>query len=476
MHSLSLKWRIGICMTILLFVIIAAISVVAYIGFRKSQLRNLDNRLQSNVDAIIALIESEDSLQESRKAIHAFLNPKNDSNNSVYRIWLENEKGYFAASLSSQEWLSDFIFELAKVPSVKKYQLINAQNEAEHYRLVWAKLPDPRQSGQIKHPVNIMIAIHSGNIIAEMGRFLEALLILGAITILGSLGLTFWILHWGLKPVANLTIQMNEVSAKTLEKLSTTIPNSPTELRPFVRAWDRMLGRITLAIQQQRRFTADASHELRTPLTIAKSTLQTALSQKRSSEAYESAMEETLEDLSRVQHLVEQLLALAHLDDIIDQSNWEILDLGVLVADVCEQYQPLAGQRNCTLKYQVYSARINGSDEQLRRLFANLIDNAIKYGPAGSQVLVSMQTLSECINITIHDQGGNIPQIEQQKIFERFYRIRKIGKQSSTGSGLGLALAQEIVQKHQGSITAHSDPKTGTDFVVTLPCGPDLSL
>jgi len=469
MHPLSLKWRIGICMAILLFVVIAAISVVAYIELNKSLLRNLDSRLHSDVDAIIALIESEDSLQEARKEILAFLHPNPESDNSVYRIWFENEKGYFAASQLSQEWLSDFISKFAKAPSVKKYQLISARNEAEHYRLIWAKLPDPRQNLQIKHTVNIMIAIHRGHILAEMGKFLEALLTLGTITILGSLGLAFWILHWGLKPVANLTVQMNEVSAKTLEKLSTTMPDSPSELRPFVRAWDRMLGRLAMAMQQQRRFTADASHELRTPLTIAKSTLQTALSQKRSSDAYESAIRDSLEDLARLQHLIEQLLLLAHLDDIKDPSDWHTVNLEDLVGDVCEQYLPFVEQKNGTLKYQACPAKVNGSDEQLRRLFANLIDNAIKYGPPGSEVAVSMRTLDGFINVSIHDQGGDIPQDEQKNIFDRFYRIRTTREQTSTGAGLGLALAQEIVQRHLGSITAHSDPKTGTDFVVTLP-------
>ena len=469
MQPLSLKWRIGINMSILLFVVIATISVVAYFELKKSLVRNLDDKLQSDVDAIVALIESEDSLEKVQKAIHAFLNPKSGLEDSVYRIWFENEKEYFAASQSSQEWLSSLISKPTKIPSSGKYQFINIQNEAKYYRLIWTKLPDPRQMVQIKHPVNIMIAMHSGHIIGEMGKFLKVLLILGIITILGSLGLKFWILHWGLKPVANLTVQMNEVSAKTLEKLSTTMPDSPSELRPFIRAWDRMLGRLALAMQQQRHFTADASHELRTPLTIAKSTLQTALSQKRSTDIYKSAMEDSLKDLARLQHLVEQLLALARLDDITDQPNWKEIGLGDLVADVCEQYQPFAEQKDCTLKYRVCSAQINGSDEQLRRLFANLIDNAIKYGPAGSEISVSMHILNECINITIHDQGGNIPQSEQQKIFERFYRIRKTRKQSPAGAGLGLALVQEIVQRHGGSITLHSDPKTGTDFIVTLP-------
>ncbi|MHC4258898.1 MAG: sensor histidine kinase [Planctomycetota bacterium] len=469
MRPLSLKWRIGICTAILLFVVIAAMSVVAYIELNKSLVRGLDNTLLADVETIIALIESEDSLQEVRKEIDAFLNPKTVSGSSMYRIWFENEDEYFAASQTSQEWLSSLISKFAKVPSAGDHDFASADKGADHYRLVWARSPDPRQDPLVRHTVNIVIAVNSRHVISEMAEFLEVLLIFGIITVLGALGLVSWILHWGLKPVADLTVQMNEISAKTLERQSPDVPNSPAELRPFVLAWDRMLERLALAMQQQRRFTADASHELRTPLTVAKSTLQTTLSQERSSGAYRTAMEQSLEDLAKLQHLIEQLLELAHLDDITDQSQWETIDVGDLVADVCERLVPVAEQGKGTLKWQVCPARTSGSDEQLRQLFANLIDNAIKYGPPGGEVLVSMRCLDGFINVSVHDDGGGIPQEEQKNIFDRFYRVRETRSQTAAGAGLGLALAQEIAHRHRGSITVYSDPGRGTDFVVTLP-------
>ncbi|UCE47554.1 MAG: hypothetical protein JSW47_18390, partial [Phycisphaerales bacterium] len=106
MRSLSLKWRIGILTTSLLVVVIALLSTVAYLELKKSLFRTLDSTLSSDVDAIVALVESEDSLAEARKEIDAFLNPKNSSDLTVYRIWFEGENDYVAASSSLERWPS----------------------------------------------------------------------------------------------------------------------------------------------------------------------------------------------------------------------------------------------------------------------------------------------------------------------------------------------------------------------------------
>ncbi|UCF15310.1 MAG: sensor histidine kinase N-terminal domain-containing protein [Phycisphaerales bacterium] len=469
MRSLSLKWRIGILTTSLLVVVIALLSTVAYLELKKSLLRTLDNTLNSDVDAIVALVESEDSLAEARKEINAFLNPKNTSDQTMYRIWFEGQNDYIAASSSLERWPSRLFAEIPPVASVGQYETLNAQADGIHYRLIWAKLPYPRQFAPTDSAVNVVIAIHSSHIIGEMKEFLEVLLVLGTGVIVGSFILTSWILRWGLKPVANLTGQMDDVSGRDMEHLERTIPESPSELRPFVTAWDSMLERLALAMQQQRRFTADASHQLRTPLTIAKSTLQTSRSRRRSPEVYVSAIDETLEDLGRLEHLIEQLLALARLDDISAQPDWQKLDLRALTLDVCQEYATLAEAEDIALRSNVPAVQVEGNDEQLRMLLSNLVDNAIRYGPSGGEVFVSVGCSNGFVNISVHDQGGTIPTDECQHIFERFYRIRKAVRDGSTGSGLGLAIAQEIAHRHKGSIRVTSDLESGTEFVVTLP-------
>jgi signal transduction histidine kinase len=175
-----------------------------------------------------------------------------------------------------------------------------------------------------------------------------------------------------------------------------------------------------------------------------------------------------LEDLERLEHLIEQLLALAHLDDIAGPSGWRTFDLREVVSEICEQYTPLAENENISLKWDLCSAEVKGNEDQIRILISNLVDNAIKYGPAGGEVLVSMRRLNGLVRVSVHDQGGNIPEKEHQHIFERFYRLRTTGQRTSRGSGLGLALAQEVAHKHQGRIEVISEAVRGTDFVVTL--------
>ena len=469
MRPLSLKWRIGILTTSFLVVVIALLSTVAYLELKKSLFRTLDNTLNSDVDAIVALVESEDSLTEARKEINAFLNPKNSSDKTIYRIWFEGENDYVAASSVLERWPSILFAEIPSDPPVGQYESRNTEVDKQHYRLMWAKLPDPRQYAPTDGAVNVVIAIHSSHVIGEMKEFLEVLVVLGGAVIIGSFILTSWMLRWGLRPVARLTSQMDDVSGTNVEKLTPTIPESPSELHPFVNAWDGMLARLALAMQQQQRFTADASHQLRTPLTIAKSTLQTARSRRRSPDVYESAIDETLEDLGRLEHLIGQLLALARLDNISAQSDWQRLDLRALILEVCQEYATLAEAENVALKWNVRSVQVEGSDEQIRMLLSNLVDNAIKYGPTGGEVLVSVDCSDGFVNISVHDHGGSIPRDECKHIFERFYRMRKTAGSDSTGSGLGLAIAQEIAHRHKGWIRVASDLESGTKFVVTLP-------
>lgn len=456
-------------MAIMVVAIIAVLSVAAYVQFHETLKKGVDSALLSQADAVTASMTSDDSLLEARREIQAFFGPINNSQSPVYRVWFEDEQEDYVASSSQENWPLDWNPQSAEAPAIGKYKFFEAWRDEIPYRVLWIRDQDSGTSSPTKWPLNIVIAAYDGHVDSQIGDFLKVLAVLGVVIVILSIGATLWILKWGMKPIDGITTQMNDITGKNLSQLSSYVTDSPAEMRPFVQAWDQMIARLALAMQQQRRFTADASHELRTPLAIVKSTLQAARSRKRSTDAYESAIDQSLEDLERLEHLIEQLLVLAHLDDIKSQSEWETVYLGDLVADVCQQHLPIAKGQGGSLKWQVCPSKVNGSDEQLRRLFANLIDNAIKYGPKASEVSILMHSVNGLVNVLVHDKGGSIPKKEQKHIFDRFYRVRKKRTRASTGSGLGLALAQEIAQKHRGSINVQSNPKTGTDFVVTLP-------
>lgn len=470
MRPSSLKRRLLISLGILVIVIITVLSVTAYIQFRETLRRGIDTTLLSQAKAVAVSIAADDSLLEARKEIQAFLGSTSDSEHTIYRVWFEGEQEDYVASCTQEDWPLDWTPQSVAAPPMGEHTFFEAWHGKEPYRLIWVRGSESSADGARTYQLNTIIAAYDGHIDYQINDFMKVMLALGGAITLLSVVATLLILKWGMKPITGITMKMNDITGKSLSQLSSFVSDSPVELKPFVRAWGQMIERLAVAMRQQRRFTADASHELRTPLAIVKSTLQASRSRKRSTEAYESAIDQSLDDLGRLEHLTEQLLALAHLDDIEAESDWEVVDVKEVVDSVCEQYVPLAKQAGGNLTWEGCPVRVNGSIEQLMRLVANLIDNAIKHGPESGNVSVSMHLQDNLVNVLVHDDGGSIPRQDQERIFGRFYRGKKGLRTTVSGSGLGLALAQEIAHKHNGCLTVRSGPKSGTDFVVTLPC------
>ena len=476
MRRCSLKLRLGLGMAAMLAVTVVMLSLSAYLEFQESLFDLLDRSLGSQAKAIEATISSAKTSSDLNEEIQSLLGQVSGSKGPVYRIWIEGQAKDF--DLSSHEvWPLNWSWLAEKAPppgQSKFFNVLNIQRNDRSYRLLWERVIFPGQGLSAERILNIVIANYCGDINNAIDSFVKLSFLVGGFVLLSSIIFTLLMLYWGFKPVKQITDQMNRITGKNLSDLSLYMPASLPELEPFVRSWNQMIERLVLAMKQQQRFTADAAHELRTPLAIAKSTLQAARSSQRTGEKYETAIDKSLEDLARLEHLSEQLLTLAHLDDISGPSDWQDINLRELIIEVCEKYLPLAAQHAANLQWQLCEASIRGDTEQIMRMLGNLIDNAIKHGPAGGEILVSLQTVGEFIKISVHDQGGQIAPEEWQLIFDRFHRIHKSRDRSAGGSGLGLAIAQEIARRHKGEITLHSSPESGTNFVVMLPSNPQI--
>lgn len=466
----SLKLRLGLGIAAMLAVAVVMLDLSAYLKFQDSLFNLLDRSLDSQAKVIESIISSPKTSHDLHQEIQSLLGQTSGSKGPVYRIWLEDQAKDL--DLRSHEvWPLNWSWQVEQAPAPgqkKFFNVLNVQRIDRAYRLLWVRMISPAQGSLTKRILNIVIASYSGDINNAIDGFVKLSFLVGGIVLLSSIIFSLLMLYWGFKPIKQITNQMNRITGKNLRDLSLHMPASLPELEPFVRSWDQMIERLTLAMKQQQRFTADAAHELRTPLAIAKSTLQAARSSQRTGAEYETAIDKSLEDLARLEHLSEQLLALAHLDDISGISDRQELNLKELSTEVCEQHLPLAAKYQAHLRWQLCEASIRGDAEQIERMLGNLIDNAIKHGPAGGEILVSSQKVGEFIKISVHDQGGQIPPEDRQLIFDRFFRIRKSRARSTGGSGLGLAIALEIARRHKGEITLHSSPESGTDFVVTL--------
>jgi len=470
MRLKSLKIRIRLCIALLTTAVVTVLSGVAYHEFRESLWRNMDLTLQSDLQQIRGLLLSNVSDDEMEREIQSFLNPKGAFQKIDYQVWLENTADNAVDPLIASDIYSAFVRNAIAPPSPPDFILADLKRNNQTYRAIWAAYPNPEDASlQTPSRLNIALAISSKNAYGEVGEFVRVLVIASAIVIWAAFGLTHHILRWGLIPINSLAERMNQITQENLNAIKQDDAGIHQELRPFVKSWEAMLARLADAMNEQKRFIADAAHELKTPVTLLKSTLQLAHSRKRTTDYYEETISNALEDIERLNSLIGQLLHLSRLENREGLDQWETLRIDGILDDVIESYKPLWQEKGFMLDRLLQRAEINGNAIQMRQLFCNLIDNAVKYAPPRTTLTVAVQVEHSRVAVRIQDEGGSIPEQECQLLFNRFYRVSKARDRSSGGSGLGLAIAQGIAKLHAGSITVTSNSQNGTIFVVVLP-------
>jgi heavy metal sensor kinase len=248
------------------------------------------------------------------------------------------------------------------------------------------------------------------------------------------------------------------------------VPVTPDEVGRLAATFNRMLDRLERSFARQRQFTADASHELRTPLAMLTSEAELALSRERTADEYRQALSSVRSDADRMTRLVNELLLLARAEAGQEQLELEPLALDELAADVVEAMQPLAETRGVRLERGCLEAvRVRGDQSRLTQLLVNLVDNGLKYTPAGGRVTVSVGPEDGQAVLRVADNGPGIAAEHLPHLFERFYRVDKARSRAAGGTGLGLAISRWIVEAHGGQVSVASQTGAGTTFTVQLP-------
>jgi two-component system OmpR family sensor kinase len=257
--------------------------------------------------------------------------------------------------------------------------------------------------------------------------------------------------------------------------LGERLPHSGTndEIGRLVDTLNAMLARIEQGMEAQRRFTADASHELRSPLSRLRTELELALRRPREPAAYVETLHSSLEEVESLTLLVEELLVLARLDAGQERDAAETVSLNVLAEEAVRRLEPLARERRLEISLTPappVAARVARGAASLA--LANLLDNALKFSPAGTTVRVSLRADVEANEavLSVADSGPGIRGDELPHLFERFYRGATARSDEKTpGLGLGLALSQAVVHAHGGRIEAANDAGGGARFDMRLP-------
>jgi signal transduction histidine kinase len=227
----------------------------------------------------------------------------------------------------------------------------------------------------------------------------------------------------------------------------------------------KSLAPLNEAFDRQHAFVAHASHELRTPLAVIRANAEYLQTDNPDSVEIADIVSET----DRLSALVDALLALAR-GEAADRPQRDLFDLASVVDGAVESMQSLAGERGVLLARESESGLlVEGDRDQLRQLVLILLDNALRYTPAGGSVEASAGRAGEWATIRVSDTGIGIDGDAVDRIFDRFYRADEARNRDSGGAGLGLAIARQLVEEHGGRIAVESTPGKGTTFTVRLP-------
>lgn len=272
-----------------------------------------------------------------------------------------------------------------------------------------------------------------------------------------------------LRPIEELTEALERTDVSNLDN-SVARSGNGDELDRMTAVFNRMKERLGLSFTQAREFTLNASHELKTPLTIMYGTLEQMITREEAAEPERERIASLLEEVQRLSSIVSQLSFLARADAGLLPSAREPVALHELVRDLAEETVMLAtGLEIRVTLSDCKSVRVAGDKMRLHQLLLNLADNAVKYNERGGSIEMALYQRGQEVLLTLINTGPALPPDLRRRVFERFFRGDLAHNGAIEGSGLGLSIAQSIVEAHQGSIHYDVLPDERTQVTVVFP-------
>jgi len=274
---------------------------------------------------------------------------------------------------------------------------------------------------------------------------LASLLLPELLLVAASLAVVWFGVRHGLVPAERLRNEIVSRSPKDLRPIAES--TSPNELRPIVHAINELLQRLSSALGGQRQFIADAAHQLRTPLAVLRARIELAMD---GDSVPPQTLHELLSATERTTHLANQLLSLARAEHIHTSADIDdAVDLEQLAIELAEDWVPYAARRDIELTFELTVAVARGNRAEIRELLANLLDNALRYTPAGGLVTVRSRATASTAILEVEDNGPGIAAEFRDKVRTRFYRLDNA---PGDGCGLGLAIVDEIASAHDAQL------------------------
>ena len=472
----SVRVRLTLWYAGLLALFLVLLSLITYFIFWRSTLQRTDSDLAELSEAFLSTVQAEmldnygpDAAKQAtqvaiaehrfRDHVFAVLDPKGGLLTSSQDLPNEASPAGLLSSAPFHKLLA------ASAGADRWFE--NMKGGRSGYRAFVRKFPLKGQT----YTLVILQSLHAQQEMLEEVQATFAWVIPIAI-FLASIG-GYFLAKKSLAPVVAMSSQAGRIGAKNLhERLP--IQNAKDELGRLAASFNELLERVDQSFERQRRFMSDASHELRTPAAILRGESEVALSRtERPAEEYRESLAVLHAEAQRLTQIVEDLFTLTRADAGQYPLSPQEFYLDELVGDCTHAARSLALAKQITLTCEALEELPIRADEALlRRMILNLLDNAIKYTPAGGRVTVSCEPSGSEYALSVTDSGPGIPADLQQRVFERFFRADKARTRSENdggGAGLGLSIARWIAEAHQGRLILARSDSSGSTFTALLP-------
>lgn len=286
----------------------------------------------------------------------------------------------------------------------------------------------------------------------------------GGIMLIGG-----WLTGRALRPVNKISEAAERIAKGDLSQRIDVGRHLDTELGRLATVLNATFARLEAAFARQRQFTGDAAHELRTPVTVLLTHLQNIAATEELTGENRDALEACQRAVQRMRNLIEALLHLARIDQGPDITPLTSFDLAEIARETVDLITPLAEARNMKIRSALKPARTVGDADSVGQVISNLLTNAVQYGKAGGEIVISTSQSGGQAVCVVSDDGPGIAPEHHGSLFDRFYRVDRSRNSREGRAGLGLAISKAIVVAHGGEIHLKSEPGEGASFTIRIP-------
>jgi len=472
----SIRFKILAWYMLLLAITLLSFSAVLYGSFSKALVNNLDGLLSLRAEGVADSVRAYWHDKDKASDMKPFLD--------IARGWVDEKirdpelMNVFVRILSSKAETLVATKSMPFLAPIPKSDLEDVLAGEDSFNSLGGILADAKKSrfrvhtrpviedGKVAYLIQTaapikLIFLASGNLMVILFILMPLTIILAGLPGVLLAGLT-------LKPVDTMINTLKHITAENL-KLKIHIPDTKDEVRRLADTFNDMIERLDRSFSSQQNFIKDISYELKAPLFILRREIAVALSKPSSEKEYEAILRRGLEELDRFSEIVDNLIILARFDNSQMPIEIKKVNIALIVGEVLKAAKAAAAEKDIVISSFLQDAIVlDGDEERLKKLFANLVDNAIKHTHRNGSVTVAAHREKDLVSIMVSDTGIGIPEDELSYVFDRFYQVNR-SRSLKNGFGLGLSVAKSIAESHKGKITVESQLGKGSVFAVTLP-------